>query len=850
MGKNVKTYPRKEVEKATLEYFNGDELARDSWIKKYCLKQNDTLYELTPDDMHRRIAKELARIESKYPNPLSEEEIFQTIKQFKRIIPQGSPMSGIGNDYQVVSLGNCFVIGNNADSYGGIMRIDEEQAQLMKRRGGVGHDLSKIRPELTPVKNTAISSTGIVPFMERYSNSTKETAQSGRRGALMLSVSIKHPDSEAFIDAKMTEGKITGANVSVKIHDDFMESIIDNKKYKQQFPIDSNNPIFEKTVDAGKIWKKIVHNAWKSAEPGILFWDKIINESIPSCYGKIWTETSTNPCGELPLPPYDSCRLLSVNLFDYVVNPFTPEAYFNWELFKSDVEKALKYMDDIVDLEIEKINKIIEKIDSDPEDEEIKWIERKLWKKIREMTSLGRRTGLGITGEGDMIAGMNLRYGTDKATDFAEEVHKQLKLSAYRSSVKLGKERGAFPIYDSNLEKNNPFLLRIKDEDPELYDDMLKYGRRNIALLTIAPTGTASLMTQTTSGIEPVFLPVYKRRRKINPNEKNVKIDFVEEGIAWQEYIVFHHKFELWLKINDYDVDVVKTMSKEQLDEIVKKSPYYKATSNDIDWVKKVEMQGRIQRHIDHSISVTVNLPKNATEEIVGKVYETGWRTGCKGITVYRDGSRSGVLIGVDEEDNKTIKDIHAPKRPKRLKGEIHHFQNSLEKWIAVVGIKDGRPYEIFTGKYENGLSKLSTTITECEIVKNIVDVEEIIDGKSINVRTKRYDIEYLDSNGEKHVHTGLNHAFNPEFWNYAKLISGILRHGMPIKYIHELINSLSFKEDYINTWKNGVGRVIKRYIKDGEKANGVCLDCGSGEHLEYKEGCLTCMACGSSKCG
>lgn len=852
MEKNRKSYLKNEVEVATLEYFKGDELPRDVWIKKYCLKDNETLFELTPDDMHRRIAKELARIEAKYPNPLKEDEIYETIKEFKRIVPQGSPMSGIGNDYQVVSLGNCFVIGNKADSYGGIIKVDEEQAQLMKRRGGVGHDLSKIRPEFTPVKNSAITSTGIVPFMERYSNSTKETAQNGRRGALMLSVSIKHPDSEAFIDAKMTEGKITGANVSVKIHDDFMEAVTTKSEYVQQFPIVSNNPIFKKTVNAEKIWKKIIHNAWKSAEPGILFWDKIISESIPACYGEKWTETSTNPCGELPLPPYDSCRLLAINLFGYVVNPFTKNAYFNWELFKSDVQKALRYMDDIVDLELEKIDKILEKIISDPEDEDIKLTEINLWKKIRQMAVDGRRTGLGITGEGDMLAGLNLRYGSDEGTDFAEEVHKVLKLEAYRSSVKMAKERGAFPIYSAEKENNNPFLLRIKEEDYQLYCNMQEFGRRNIALLTIAPTGTASIMTQTTSGIEPAFLPIYMRRRKINPQEKDVRIDFVDdEGIAWMEYPVFHHNFELWLKINEYDVDVVKTMTKEQLDEIVKKSPYYKATSNDIDWVKKVEMQGRIQKHVDHSISVTVNLPKDISEDTVSKVYETGWRSGCKGITVYRDGSRSGVLVGVDEKkENELVMETHAPKRPKRLKGDIHTFQNSLEKWIAVVGIKDGRPYEIFTGKYENGLSNLPTNLKECEVVKNIIEVEEVNDkGEKVKVKKKRYDIEYIDNNGDKQIHTGVSHAFNPEFWNYAKLISGILRHGMPLVYVYELIISLNFKEDYINTWKKGVARVIKRYIKDGEKAKGVCPDCGS-DHLEFKEGCLTCMSCGNSKCG
>jgi len=837
-------YTKKEVEIETLKYFNGDELARDVWIKKYCLKNNDTLFELTPDDMHRRIAKELSRIESKYPNPISEEEIYNTIKYFKRIIPQGSPMSGIGNDYQIVSLGNCFVIGNESDSYGGIMRIDEEQAQLMKRRGGVGHDLSNIRPSTTPVKNSAINSTGIVPFMDRYSNSTKETAQQGRRGALMLSVSIKHPDSEAFIDSKMINGKVTGANISIKISDDFMKSVIDNKPYIQQFPIESNNPILTKTIDPQKLWNKITYNAWKSAEPGILFWDKIISESIPSCYGKEWVETSTNPCGELPLPPYDSCRLLSLNLFGYVVNPFKENSYFDWKLFKSDVQKAQRYMDDIVDLELEKIDKILEKVKSDPEDDDIKYVEINLWNKIRKKTQLGRRTGLGITGEGDMLAALGFYYGTDDATDFSVSVHKELKLSAYRSSVIMAKERGSFSIYNTEKERNNPFIKRILNEDPQLYNEMITFGRRNISLLTIAPTGTSSIMTQTTSGIEPVFLLLYKRRRKINPYEKNIRIDFIDdEGIGWMEYIVFHHNFELWLKIKGYDINIVKMMTIEQLNEIVKKSPYYKATSTDINWVKKVEMQGRIQEHIDHSISVTVNLPNDVNKEIVSKVYETGWNSGCKGITVYRDGSRSGVLVGIDEiKKNDDFKETHVSKRPKRLKGEIHRFQNKLEKWIAVVGLKNDRPYEIFTGKLENGLSNLPSNIKECDVVKNIIENKS---GEKI----KSYDIEYIDSNGIKQTHTGLNYSFNPEFWNYAKFISGVLRHGMPLIYIYQLIDSLNFKEDYINTWKNGVGRVIKKYIKDGEKIEGLCPECG-GKNFEFKEGCLICVQCSWSKCG
>ena len=878
---NQKNYSKQEVEKATLQYFKGDSLATDVWVRKYCLKDENNYYELTPDDMHRRIAKELARIEAKYPNSLSEEEIYGTLKDFKRIIPQGSPMSGIGNNFQVVSLSNCFVIGNKdeSDSYGGILKIDQEQIQLMKRRGGVGHDLSHIRPAGSPVKNSAITSTGIVPFMERYSNSTKEVAQDGRRGALMLSVSVTHPDSEKFIDAKLEQGKVTGANISIKLTDEFMERAtkLENTEFWQTHPMNMKIPLgieydeilvnakenelvrlpnvgYLKKINAQKLWKKITHNAWKSAEPGILFWDKIINESIPDCYAhEGFTTVSTNPCGEIPLCPYDSCRLLAINLFGYVKNPFTNEAYFDWDLFKSDVQIAQRYMDDIIDLEIEKIDAILNKLKSDPEDEFIKLYEINLWEKIKEMTIKGRRTGLGVTAEGDMLAALGLTYGTDTATDFSDEVHKQLKLSAYRSSVTMAKERGAFPIYNAEKEDNNPFIGRIKEEDIDLYAEMQEFGRRNIALLTIAPTGTVSIMTQTTSGIEPAFQVFYKRRRKINPQEKDVRIDFVDDdGIAWTEYAVFHHKFETWLEANGYDVNVVKSMSEEQLNEIIKKSPYYKATANDVDWVKKVEMQGRVQKHVDHSISVTVNLPNDITEEMVAKVYETAWKSGCKGCTVYRDGSRSGVLITDNSKKTKEneFHEIHAPKRPKRLKAEIHRFQNNLEKWVAVVGLKDGRPYEIFTGKNENGLSYLPVNIKECEVVKNIFEVETINDdGKTIKVKKKRYDIEYVDSNGDKQVHTGLNHAFNPEFWNYAKFISAVLRHGMPLVYTWELIDSLNFSEDYINTWKNGVARTIKKYIKDGETAKGVCPNCGS-EHLEFKEGCLTCMACGNSKCG
>lgn len=1284
MDKKIEiNFSKQEIEKATNQYFNGDELATDVWIKKYCLKDESKFYELTPDDMHRRIAREIARIEAKYLNPRSEDEIYETLKNFKRIIPQGSPMSGIGNNFQVVSLSNCFVIGDEtSDSYGGIFKIDQEQVQLMKRRGGVGHDLSHIRPNGSPVKNSAITSTGIVPFMERYSNSTKEVAQDGRRGALMLSVSIKHPDAEQFIDAKLIENKITGANISIKIDDEFMCAVENNVNYIQSYPLDLYEKILNdkngitylfsiqdflksgelnkiepiknfdekivgylKKIDANKLWKKIVYNAWKSAEPGVLFWDKVISESIPDCYqdngfktvstnpcfpsserlltkngyfkfgdlvsintlktndivcdkrisyindgvekpenwiinnnetgtiirkasnvflsqvdaeileiksskgfklkctpdhhiattngmieakdlttndnilisipdnegciinkepesvlemlsilfgliqgdgtldkkrkrlhfdfwgndidrmknmvcniidklynelgerrnsnneklskyfysnkknklritsawvGKIFEEygfnfqnkfivpefvfnnssnnigkfyvaalmycdgslqgteksgytirlsqsnedflnqiqiilhsnglifgiykrrdkkltlmpngsggsseyktktqfelislggsivkyissigflgdlnkeqkfnknhnynikksftdtivsiskldnehvfclkedvgrniivngISARRCGEIPLCPYDSCRLLAINLYGYVVNPFTSNAYFDWDLFKSDSQIAMRYMDDIIDLEIEKIDTILSKIHSDPENEFVKLYEINLWERIKEMTINGRRTGLGITAEGDMLASLNLIYGTDAATDFSESIHKELKLSAYRSSVILAKERGAFPIYNSENEINNPFILRIKNEDLELYNDMVKYGRRNIALLTIAPTGTASLMTQTSSGIENCFLTAYNRRRKINPQEKDVRIDFIDdEGITWMEYPVFHHHFETWLKANDYDVNVVKTMNKEQVDEIIKKSPYYKATSADVDWVKKVEMQGRIQQHIDHSISTTINLPNDVTEETVANVYKTGWRSGCKGITVYRDGSRSGVLVGIKEKKCE-FHENHAPKRPKRLKGEIHRFQNNLEKWIAVVGIKDERPYEIFTGKFENGLSNLPSNVKDCEVVKNIIEVDGINEvGEPIKLRKKRYDIEYVDSDGVKQTHVGLNHAFNPEYWNYAKLFSGVLRHGMPIIYVYELIDSLNLNTDNLNTWKNGVARVVKKYIKDGEKSKGTCQVCGS-TNFEFKEGCLMCTQCGWSKC-
>jgi len=852
-GKPYTRYTKEEVIKATTEYFKGDELAADVWAKKYCLKDENGYYELTPDDMHWRIAKELARIELKYDNPLFAEEIYETLKGFNRIVPQGSPMSGIGNNFQVVSLSNCFVIGNDgeSDSYGGIMKLDQELVQLEKRRGGVGLDVSFVRPKGSPVKNSAITSTGVVPFMERFSRSTNEVAQDGRRGALMESISIRHPDSEAFIDAKMTDGKVTGANVSVKVHDDFMMSALLDEQYTQQYPVDvpRDHAKFKKSIDAQKLWKKIIHNAWKSAEPGVLFWDQVIRESIPDCYADLGYKTvSTNPCAEIPLCVDDSCRLLCLNLFGYVIDPFTDHAEFDWDMFIKDVRMAQKYMDDIIDLEAEKIDAILKKIESDPEEDYLKRVERELWIRIKEKTINGRRTGLGVTSEGDMLAALGYRYGTDEATDFSVKIHETLKLGAYYSSVQLAKERGPFPIYDSKREENNPFILRIKDEDPFLYNEMIEFGRRNIALLTIAPTGTASLMTQTSSGIECCFATYYKRRRKINPQEKDARVDFIDpEGISWQEYPVFHHKFEMWLEVNGYDVNAVRLLKDNDLEDIIKKSPYYKATANDVDWVKKVEMQGKINRHVDHGISCTINLPADATEELVSKVYETGWRSGCKGITVYRDGSRSGVLVTNTEK--KEPEEIHVAKRSKRLKADIHRFQNNLEKWIAVVGLKDGRPYEIFTGEIQNGMITLSPTIKECEVVKNIIETDSINEnGLPIKIKIKRYDIEYIDSDGLKQVHKGINQAFNPEFWNYAKLVSGVLRHKMPMVYVHQLVESLNFREDHINTWKNGVVRVIKKYIKDGQKGKGKCTECGS-ENLEYSESCLMCKDCGSSKC-
>ena len=849
MEKN-KTYTFDEAFRASKEYFGGDELAARVWANKYALKDSfGNIFEQTPADMHWRIAREVARIENHYPNPLTEQQVFQLLDHFRYIVPAGSPMTGIGNDHQVASLSNCFVIGldGDADSYGAVMLMDEEQVQLMKRRGGVGHDLSQLRPKGTPVNNSALTSTGVVPFMERFSNSTREVAQDGRRGALMLSISVKHPDSEAFIDAKMQEGKITGANVSVKLDDEFMQCAIEGKEYTQKFPIDSDAPIVTKKADAKKLWEKIVHNAWKSAEPGVLFWDTILRESIPDCYADLGFRTvSTNPCGEIPLCPYDSCRLLSVNLYSYVVNPFTPEAYFDFDLFKKHVALAQRIMDDIVDMEMEKIDKIIEKVKSDPQADVVKETELHLWQKIKRKSAMGRRTGVGITAEGDMLAAMNLRYGTQEATDFSVEVHKTLALAAYRSSVVMAKERGAFEVYDSEREKNNPFINRIREAEPELYADMLKYGRRNIACLTIAPTGTTSLMTQTTSGIEPVFMPVYKRRRKVNPTDTDVHVDFVDEsGDSFEEFIVFHHKFLTWMKINGYDTE--KRYTQEELDQLVEKSPYYKATANDVDWLMKVRMQGAIQKWVDHSISVTINLPNSVDEQLVNRLYVEAWRSGCKGCTVYRDGSRSGVMIAVEKKDKKKMEEKHICEpptvtevRPKELECDVVRFQNNKEKWVAFVGLLDGYPYEIFTGLQddEEGIS-LPKSVNKGKIIKKIDE-----NGK------KRYDFQFENKRGYKTTVEGLSEKFNPEYWNYAKLISGVLRYRMPIANVIKLVGQLQMDSQSINTWKIGVERALKKYIVDGTEAKGQkCPVCGQ-ETLVYQEGCLICKNCGSSRCG
>ena len=857
-----KSYAFEEAYEEALKYFAGDELAARVWVNKYSMKDSfGNIYEKSPEDMHWRIANEIARIEKKYKNPMSAREIFDLLDHFKYIIPAGSPMTGIGNNYQVASLSNCFVIGldGDADSYGAIMRIDEEQVQLMKRRGGVGHDLSHIRPKGSPVNNSALTSTGLVPFMERYSNSTREVAQDGRRGALMLSVSIKHPDSESFIDAKMTEGKVTGANVSVKIDDAFMEAATSDKPYVQQFPVDGDEPLVKREISAKALWEKIVHNAWKSAEPGVLFWDTITHESIPDCYADLGFRTvSTNPCGEIPLCPYDSCRLLSINLYSYVVHPFTKDAYFDMDKFRKHVQIAQRIMDDIVDLELEKIDRIMQKIQQDPQSDEVKGSEYHLWEKIKHMSSQGRRTGVGITAEGDMIAAMGLRYGTPEATEFSVNVHKNLALSAYRSSVTMAQERGAFAVFDASREKNNPFLLRIKEADQQLYADLQKYGRRNIACLTIAPTGTTSLMTQTTSGIEPVFMPVYKRRRKVNPNDTDVHVDFVDEvGDSFEEYIVYHKKFLEWMNVNG--IDSTKKYTQEEIDKLVAQSPYYKATANDVDWLEKVKMQGAIQKWVDHSISVTVNLPNDVDEALVNRLYVEAWKSGCKGCTIYRDGSRAGVMISVSKSEKKqkgkeqakdnsvdqnALPPCKQPEvievRPKVLECDVVRFQNNKEKWVALVGLLDGYPYEIFTGLQDDDEGiVLPKSVVKGKIIKQKQD-----DGPS------RYDFQFENKRGYKTTVEGLSEKFNPEYWNYAKLISGVLRYRMPIDRVINLVSSLQLKDESINTWKNGVERALKKYIDDGTEAKGKkCPVCGH-ETLVYQEGCLICKNCGASRCG
>lgn len=857
-----KSYAFEEAFEEALKYFAGDELAARVWVNKYSMKDSfGNIYEKSPEDMHWRIANEIARIEEKYKNPMSAREIFDLLDHFKYIIPAGSPMTGIGNNYQVASLSNCFVIGldGDADSYGAIMRIDEEQVQLMKRRGGVGHDLSHIRPKGSPVNNSALTSTGLVPFMERYSNSTREVAQDGRRGALMLSVSIKHPDSEAFIDAKMIEGKVTGANVSVKIDDAFMKAATSDKPYVQQFPVDSDEPLVKREISAKALWEKIVHNAWRSAEPGVLFWDTIIRESIPDCYADLGFRTvSTNPCGEIPLCPYDSCRLLSINLYSYVVHPFTKDAYFDMEKFRKHVQIAQRIMDDIVDLELEKIDRILQKIQQDPQSDEVKEAEYHLWEKIKHKSSLGRRTGVGITAEGDMIAAMGLRYGTPEATEFSVNVHKNLALSAYRSSVTMAQERGAFAVFDASREKNNPFLLRIKEADEQLYADMQKYGRRNIACLTIAPTGTTSLMTQTTSGIEPVFMPVYKRRRKVNPGDADVHVDFVDEvGDSFEEYIVYHKKFLEWMNVNG--IDSTKKYTQDEIDKLVEQSPYYKATANDVDWLEKVKMQGAIQKWVDHSISVTVNLPNDVDEALVNRLYVEAWKSGCKGCTIYRDGSRAGVMISVSKSDKaqkgkeqtkdntvdqNTLPLCKQPEvievRPKVLECDVVRFQNNKEKWVALVGLLDGYPYEIFTGLQDDDEGiVLPKSVVKGKIIKQKQD-----DGPS------RYDFQFENKRGYKTTVEGLSEKFNPEYWNYAKLISGVLRYRMPIDRVINLVSSLQLKDESINTWKNGVERALKKYVDDGTEAKGKkCPVCGH-ETLVYQEGCLICKNCGASRCG
>ncbi|MEA3447266.1 MAG: adenosylcobalamin-dependent ribonucleoside-diphosphate reductase [Bacteroidota bacterium] len=842
----VKTYNDEDAYNASLEYFKGDELAARVWINKYALKDSDgKLYELTPEDMHRRLAKELHRIEKKYNNPMDEESIYQLLKDFRYVIPQGGPMSGVGNNRQIVSLSNCFVIGHEktSDSYGGILKMDQEQVQLMKRRGGVGHDLSHLRPKGSPVNNSALTSTGIVPFMERYSNTTREVAQDGRRGALMLSVSVKHPDAEDFINAKMQSGKVTGANISVKIHDDFMQAVNEDAEYMQHFPIDSNQTTYQKKIKAKELWDKIIHNAWKSAEPGILFWDTITRESVADCYADLgFRTTSTNPCGEIPLCPYDSCRLLAINLYSYVEKPFTKQAAFNFEKFKEHIAASQRIMDDIIDLEIEKIDSILAKIASDPEDVETKRTEQKLWEKIKHKAEMGRRTGLGITAEGDMLAALNLRYGTDNATDFSEKIHQTIAVEAYRSSVNMAKERGAFQIFDPQREKDNPFVNRIRESDPELAEDMEKWGRRNISLLTIAPTGTTSLMTQTTSGIEPVFKPVYRRRRKVNPNDPKSRVDYEDEsGDKWEEYVVFHSKFATWLKNNGYDPDEVKKMPDKKIDTLITKSPYHKASSGDVDYIKKVKMQGRIQKWVDHSISVTINLPESVSEDVVDQLYREAWESGCKGVTVYREGSRDGVLLSGSKSKKKNERKIGI-KRPKVLNADVVRFRNNREEWIAFVGLLDGKPYEIFTGHMEDDVLPIPKSISKGQIIKN-----------KLSDKISRYDFQYKNRYGYSTTFEGLSHQFNTEFWNYAKLISGVLRYGMPIEKVVELVASLQLDSESINTWKTGVERTLKRYIPNGTKASKKgtrCPECNRVDTLVYQDGCVICTNCGYSKCG
>ncbi len=839
----LKSYSYEEAFDASTAYFKGDELAASVWINKYALKDSDgNIYEKSPKDMHIRLAKQIARIEKKYKNPLKESEIFHLLKDFKYILPQGGPMAGIGNPFQISSLSNCFVIGNEADSYAGIIRLDEEQVQLMKRRGGVGHDLSHIRPKGSPVKNSALTSTGIVPFMERYSNSTREVAQDGRRGALMLSVSIKHPDSEDFIDAKLDLHKVTGANISVKLDDDFVQAAHAHKEYTQSFPIDSQNPKYTKKVDAKKIWDKIVHNSWKSAEPGILFWDTVIKESIPDCYADLGFQTvSTNPCGEIPLTPYDSCRLLAINLYSYVKNPFTENARFDFDLFAEHARLALRIMDDIVDLELEHIDKILNKLSQDPESDTIKRNEKELWEKIREKAIHGRRTGIGITAEGDMLAALGIRYGTSQATDFSQKVHETLALNVYRSSVTLAQQRGAFPIYDAQREVNNPFINRLKTADSKLYEDMVQHGRRNIALLTIAPTGSTSLMSQTSSGLEPVFMVSYKRRKKVNPNDTNTNATFVDQnGDHWEEYNVFHHKFSVWLEVNGYNVKEVQNYSTEKLNQLIAQSPYHKATANDVDWVEKVKLQGAIQKWVDHSISVTVNIPNSATQELVDKIFYTAWEVGCKGITIYRDGSRTGVLVSDEpkKDEKKKFRVNHSPKRPKKLPAEVVRFKNNSEDWIAVVGLMDNHPYEVFTGKAVDTFI-IPKTFQQAWVIKNKDD-----NGKS------RYDFQIVDKDGYRTTFEGLSRSFDKEYWNYAKLISGILRHGMPLVNVIDLIKDLNVEAEYLNTWKNGVARALKKFIPNGTShQKATCKNCGESGGIIYKEGCQVCTLCGDSKC-